>query len=378
MQPSKIFLSAILISTCLYSWAGTPIPAPPGLKSSGYILMDYSTGTILLEKNADKPLEPASLTKIMTAYVTFDAIKNGVINLDDKALISKKAWRTGGSRMFIEVGKQVSINDLLHGLIVQSGNDAAVALAEHIGETEAEFAALMNQQAKKLGMTNTHFVNATGLPAEGHTTTARDLASLTRAFVKNFPNFYSWHAIKEYKFNNIKQYNRNKLLWRDKSVDGVKTGHTEAAGYNLVASAKREDMRLISVVLGTSSENARTRASSKLLNYGFRFYELRLLYNAGQSLARTRIWKGNKQQLKMGVKNDVKVFIPRGDYKLLKAELEFNNRISAPIKSGTQLGKVFVQLEGKTLVTLPLVALEDIAEGDWWTRTVDSLRLMLE
>ena len=361
-----------------FAWSGTPVPAPPGFKSSGFILMDHTTGNIILEKNPDTPLEPASLTKIMTAYLVFKEIKAGRISLQDEVLVSEKAWKTGGSRMFIEVGKMVTIDDLLHGLVIQSGNDAAVALAEHIAGTEEAFASLMNQQAEALGMKNTHFVNATGWPAEGHTTTARDLALLTQAMVRDFPELYKLNAIKEFTFNDIKQYNRNKLLWRDKSVDGVKTGHTEAAGYCLVASARRDNMRLISVVLGTASEKARADASSKLLNFGFRFYETRKLYSAGEELTQTRVWKAEKPAIRLGLNNDVVVTIPRGDYKLMKAELEFNEKILAPVTKGTSLGKVLITLEGKTITSRPLVALETISEGSIWTRLVDSLMLMAE
>jgi D-alanyl-D-alanine carboxypeptidase (penicillin-binding protein 5/6) len=360
------------------AWSGTPVPAPPGFKSSSLILMDYATGNIILEKNPDEPLEPASLTKIMTAYLTFKEIKAGRLSMDDEVLVSEKAWKTGGSRMFIEVGKMVKIDDLLHGLVIQSGNDAAVALAEHIAGTEDAFATLMNQQAKALGMKHTHFVNATGWPAEGHTTTARDLALLTKAMIRDFPKLYKLNAIKEFTFNEIKQHNRNKLLWRDKSVDGVKTGHTEAAGYCLVASAIRDDMRLISVVLGTDSEKARADASSKLLNYGFRFYETRKLYSSGDELTQTRVWKAEKPSIRLGISNDVVVTIPRGDYKLMNAELEFNEKIVAPITKGTKVGKVVISLEGKTITTRPLVALESVNEGSIWTKLMDSMRLMAE
>ena len=374
------FYQFVIVFTLLFSiqsaTAGTPIPSPPGFKSSGFVLMDYTTGNIILDKNPDKPLEPASLTKIMTAYIAFNEIKDGRLTKEDEVLVSEKAWKTGGSRMFIEVGKLINVNDLLHGLVIQSGNDAAVALAEHIAGSEDAFANLMNQQAKKLGMTNTHFVNATGWPAEGHTTTARDLAILTRAMIKQFPELYQLNAIKEFTFNDIKQFNRNKLLWRDKTVDGVKTGHTEAAGYCLVASAKRDDMRLISVVLGTPSEKARANSSAKLINFGFRFYETRALYKAGQELTKTRIWKAEKPEIRLGIKNSVVVTIPRGDYKLMKAELEFSEQITAPINAGTEMGKIIISLEGKTIATRPLIALETVAEGSVWTQMIDSIRLM--
>ena len=372
----RLVIVFALLSSPLSVWSGTPIPSPPGFKSSGFLLMDYTTGGVILEKNADTPLEPASLTKIMTAFIAFNEIKEGRLTPEDEVLVSEKAWKTGGSRMFIEVGKLIKVDDLLHGLVIQSGNDAAVALAEHIAGTEEAFAGLMNQQAKILGMANTHFVNATGWPAEGHTTTARDLALLTRAMIKRFPTLYKLNAIKEFKFNDIKQYNRNKLLWRDKTVDGVKTGHTEAAGYCLVASAQRDEMRLISVVLGTPSEKSRANSSAKLLNFGFRFYETRALYKSGQELTTTRIWKAEKPEIRLGIKDDVVVTIPRGDYKLMKAELEFNEQIAAPIKAGTQMGKVIITLEGEVIATRPLVALETVAEGSIWTQMIDSLRLM--
>ena len=374
----QFVIALTLLFSSISTWASTPIPSPPGFKSSGFLLMDHTTGSVILEKDADKPLEPASLTKIMTAFITFNELKQGRLLKEDEVLVSEKAWKTGGSRMFIEVGKLIKVDDLLHGLVIQSGNDAAVALAEHIAGTEEAFAGLMNQQATKLGMKNTHFVNATGWPAEGHTTTARDLAILTRAMINRFPELYQLNAIKEFKFNDIKQYNRNKLLWRDKTVDGVKTGHTEAAGYCLVASAQRDDMRLISVVLGTPSEKARANASAKLLNFGFRFYETRTLYKAGEKLTTTRIWKAEKPDIQLGIKNDVVITIPRGDYKLMKAELEFSDKITAPIKAGTEMGKVIISMEGHTISTQPLIALESVAEGNIWTQMVDSLRLMAE
>lgn len=370
-------LTVVFLLVCSQlAWSGAPIPSPPTFKSSGFLLMDYTTGNIILEKDPDTPLEPASLTKIMTAYIAFDEIRQGRLKMDDEVLVSEKAWKTGGSRMFIEVGKLVKVDDLLHGLVIQSGNDAAVALAEHIAGSEDAFAELMNQQAKKLGMKNSHFVNATGWPAEGHTTTARDMALLTQAMIRDFPELYKLNAIKEFTFNNIKQYNRNKLLWRDKSVDGVKTGHTEAAGYCLVASAERNDMRLISVVLGTPGEKARANASAKLLNFGFRFYETRTLYQAQQELTKARIWKAEQPHIRLGIKDNVVVTIPRGDYKLMKAELEFSEQITAPVKAGDTMGKVIISLEDQTITTRPLVALEDVNEGSIWTQMIDSLRLM--
>lgn len=371
-------LAPLLLLYPLLLQATTLTPTPPALNASGYILMDYMTGTVLLEKNADIPLEPASLTKIMTAYITFNELKEGRISLEDETTVSEKAWKTGGSRTFIEVNKPVSVNDLLHGVVIQSGNDASVALAEHIAGSEETFAGMMNQQARQLGMKNTTFKNSTGWPAEGHVTTTRDLAILSRAMIQNFPKLYTLHAIKTYEYNNIKQYNRNKLLWRDATVDGIKTGYTQAAGYCLVASAVRDGMRLISVILGAPSVNSRTASSSRLLNFGFRFFESRQLYQAGEKLTSARIWKGHKQQIDLGIAHPVNITIPRGNYKLLKAELEFPQKLIAPIKKGSTIGSATVQLKGKTITSFPLVALEDIVEGNLWTKTVDSIRLMME
>lgn len=378
MQFIRIVFGSLLLIHTLTAFSATPIPAPPSFKSGGYVLMDSTTGTIIAEKEADTQLEPASLTKIMTAYLAFKELGSGRIALEDTTIVSEKAWKTGGSRMFIEVNKTVSIDDLLHGLVIQSGNDAAVALAEHIAGSEAAFADLMNQEAKRLGMTGSHFVNATGWPAEGHVTTARDLATLARAMIHDFPELYKLNSIKEFEFNNIKQYNRNKLLWRDKTVDGVKTGHTEAAGYCLVASAMREDMRLISVVLGTASDSARASSSSKLLNYGFRFYETRELYTAGQELTKSRIWKAEKPEIRLGIKEGLTLLIPRGNYDLLKAELEFPQQIVAPVKAGDTIGEVIVNMDGKLVTKRPLIALEDITEAGFLTRMIDNIRLMIE
>jgi D-alanyl-D-alanine carboxypeptidase (penicillin-binding protein 5/6) len=302
----------------------------------------------------------------------------GNIKLQDMVTVSEKAWRTPGSRMFIEVGKQISIEDLLKGMIVQSGNDASVALAEHIAGSEEVFAGMMNSQAKELGMENTNFVNSTGLPHPEHYTTARDLALVTTATIREFPQFYPWYAIKELTFGNIQQYNRNKLLWQDESVDGVKTGHTESAGYCLVASAKRNGMRLTSIVMGTDSENARARESKSLLNYGFRFFETHRLYGAGDILSTVRVWKGDQEQLTVGLKNDLFVTIPRRQYEKLKASMVINSKITAPIKQGSELGKVNITLEERPLMQVPLVALNDVEEGGIWQRAVDSVILWFE
>ncbi len=378
-----MFFKPVFFSLTFLFWAGSalaapPLPDPPTFKAGGYVLMDHATGSFLLEKDADTPLEPASLTKIMTAYIVFNEIRQGRLALEEETIVSEKAWRTGGSRMFIEVNKSVSIDDLLRGLVIQSGNDAAVALAEHVAGSEEAFADMMNRQAETLGMENTYFVNATGWPADGHVTTARDMAILARAMINEFPELYRLHAVRSYEFNNIEQYNRNRLLWQDDSVDGIKTGHTSTAGYCLVASAIRNNMRLTSVILGAPGERARNRSSARLLNFGFRSYESREIYQAGQELTQARIWKGEKQQLSLGLADPLTVTIPRGSYNDLNAELEFDEKITAPITRGTVMGKAIITLGEKTLATLPLVAVEDIGAGSWWVRTVDSIRLMLE
>ncbi len=358
--------------------AATPIPAPPRVAATGHLLIDFNSGRILSEENADARLEPASLTKIMTAYVVLSEIQAGNASLEDQVMVSEKAWRMEGSRMFIEVGKTVKLEDLLHGLIIQSGNDASVALAEHIAGSEEGFASLMNAKAERLGMGDTHFVNATGLPDADHYTTARDIARVAAATIREFPQYYSWYGIKEFTYNNIKQYNRNKLLWRDKSVDGMKTGHTESAGYCLVASAKRGGMRLISVVMGTKSENARANESQSLLTYGFRFFESHRLYQAGEGISQFRVWKGDKEQLPVGVKNDLVVTIPVRQYDKLQAKMTITRQIVAPVQKGEVVGTVHITLEGKPLLEVPLVALQAVETGGIWRRTSDAVQLWFE
>ncbi len=358
--------------------AAVPIPAPPEVAASGFILVDFHSGKILAQKNADQRLEPASLTKIMTAYTVFRELKQGNINLEDDVLISEKAWRTGGSRMFVEVGKRVKITDLIKGMIIQSGNDACVALAEHIAGSEETFAELMNSHAHRLGMTNTHFVNSTGLPHEDHYTTATDIAKAAIATIGEHPEYYPWYREKSFVFNDIKQHNRNKLLWRDETVDGMKTGHTEAAGYCLVSSALRDNMRLVSVVMGANSEEARAKASQSLLNYGFRFYETHQLYSAGEVLNRARIWKGENEMLPLGLAQDLTVTIPRHQYENLDAKLEIAPKIMAPIAQGEVLGQVHVTLDGEAVATADLIALKGVADGNFWQQIKDSALLWLE
>lgn len=353
-------------------------PPPPNIEAKAYILQDYHTGKVLAENNADARLAPASLTKIMTVYVVFKEISNGHLHLDDLATISEKAWKTSGSRMFLELGIQVKVEDLLKGVIIQSGNDASVALAEHVAGNEATFADMMNQHAVRLGMTNSHFKNSDGLPVEDHYTSARDLATLTAALIKEFPDFYLWFSQKEFTFNKITQQNRNTLLSRDESVDGVKTGFTDDAGYCLVASAIREDMRLISVVLGAKNAKARANENQTLLNYGFRFYESHRLYQGKTPLNEARIWKGASKTIPLGVAEDIYATIPRRQYKDLKAVITVDKKITAPVAEGAKLGSVKVTLNDAVIVDKDLIALKAVDKGNIFQRLYDSALLMIE
>jgi D-alanyl-D-alanine carboxypeptidase (penicillin-binding protein 5/6) len=350
-----------------------PIPDPPQLAAKSYLLIEHNSGRVLAESNADERLEPASLTKILTAYVVFRELSAGNVKLSDKVLISEKAWRTGGSKMFVEVGERVSVEDLLKGMIIQSGNDASVALAEHIAGSEAAFAELMNTHARRLGMTNSHFANADGLPRPEHYTTARDMALVTAATIREFPEYYAWYAQKEFVFNGIKQGNRNMLLYQDDSVDGVKTGYTEAAGYCLIASAKRDDMRLISVVMGSTGPKARAQASLALLSYGFRFYETHRLYSGGQPVETLRVWMGEIEDLPVGPAQDVSVTIPRRKYDRLSATLTKDPGISAPIGKGDVVGHISIDFDGEEIRRVPLVALRDVAEGGLLQKVKDTV-----
>ena len=356
--------------------AAKPIPSPPSMNASSYLLMDYDSGRILAEKNADERLAPASLTKMMTAYLVDKAVHDGDIGLDDMVTVSKKAWQMKGSLMFIEVGENVSVKNLLKGLIIQSGNDASVALAEHIAGSESAFAEYMNHQAQLLGMTNTNFMNATGWPHPDHYSTARDLATLAQAMIRDFPESYRYYRERTFTYNDIPQRNRNKLLRRDESVDGIKTGHTEEAGYCLVASAKRGDMRLISSLLGATSEDARFESSLSLLNYGFRFYETHRLYQANEVLKTGRIWYGNQEQVSMGVDRDIYITIPRGRYRNLDASMEVDSEISAPVVRGQQLGRVNIKLDDEIIVSEDIVSMQSVEEGSLFVRVLDSIKLM--
>ena len=372
-----LFLAGLLLAGQALA-AALPVPKPPAIGAEAYLLQDFHSGQMLAEKNLDERMEPASITKIMTAYAVFMELRNGQLALDDLVRVSEKAWRTQGSRMFIEVGKQVSVEDLLQGLIVQSGNDASVALAEHVAGSEEAFVGLMNRYARELGMTGTHFVNSYGWPDPEHYTTARDIAILARHLIEEFPEYYHWYAQRQYTFNGITQHNRNRLLWRDASVDGLKTGHTDSAGYCLVTSAQREGMRLITVVLGTRSEEARAVASQSLLNYGFRFFETHKLYDAGNELAQARVWKGAREQAPLGLGDDLYVTIPRGQYDRLDASLSLDSRILAPVHSGQVLGNVHVRLGEQVVAERPLQALAEIEEGSFWQRLVDEARLYFD
>ena len=364
---------------CVQASANIPIPAPPALNAKGYILIEHATGQVLAQNNPDERLEPASLTKIMTAYVVFGELRAGRIALDDIVTVSEKAWRTEGSRMFIEVNTEVRVEDLLQGMIVQSGNDASVALAERVAGTEETFAVMMNQAALNIGMTATNFRNATGLPASDHYSTARDMALLARALITEFPDYYGrWYSQREYTYNDITQRNRNALLWRDSTVDGVKTGMTKAAGYCLVASAKRDNMRLISVVMGTPNSNVRASASQSLLGYGFQFYETHQVFAAGEPLTSVRVWKGARERVSLGLADDVFVIIPRGQRDSLDARMDLKTQVVAPVDTVEPLGQVRVSLNDEILVEKPLQALEPVEQGDFLDRAMDEILLWFE
>lgn len=366
-----IVLAGLFIANAVMAEESLPVPAPPQFEASSYVLMDFGSGAVLADHNSRERVDPASITKIMTAYIVYKSLAAGDITLEDQVEISEYAWRSIGSRMFVEVGNKIKLEDLLLGLIIQSGNDASIALAEHVAGTEQAFADVMNAQAKRLGMKDSNFVNATGLPDAEHFTTAYDIALLSRAMISEYPEEYKTYAQKEYTFNGIKQFNRNRLLWRDAAIDGIKTGHTEAAGYCLAASAVKNDMRLISAVMGTASDKARTVNSQALLNYGFRYYESHKLYKAGEMLAQQRMWKGESKTLQLGLNKDLFVTIPRGRYEDLKADMAIDTEIVAPIQQGDQVGVVKVTLKGKDYLEQPLVALQDNPEGGLWRRIVD-------
>ncbi len=356
------------------------VPQAPVLNAKAYVLMDANSGAVLASSNMNQTLPPASLTKLMTAYVTSASLKQGQIKPDDMVTISEKAWRMEGSRMFIKVGSQVSVKDLLGGIIVASGNDSCVAIAEHIAGSEDVFAQLMNQNAARLGMKNTHYTDSTGLPNDQHYSSAYDIALLTRAIITDFPEDYTWYKQKWVLYNNIKQPNRNRLLWRDPSVDGLKTGHTDAAGYCLVSSALRNNMRLISVVMGTPSDEARTADSQVLLNWGYRFYETHKLFNAGQTINQKnqpRVWYGKTKYAKLGFLRGTYVTIPINQFSKLQANIKVQPKLIAPLTKGQQYGSVQISLDGKPYASLPIVALEDNPKGGIFSRLYDHIAWVL-
>ena len=368
----KKLLIPLLITNIIY--AQSFVPDAPELDLKSYILIEPNTNTVIAEFNSDSEIEPASMTKIMTSYVVADQIANDLISLDDQVLISEKAWRMEGSKMFIEAGKKVSVSDLLKGIIIQSGNDASVAIAEYAGGTERGFVDLMNAYAGSLSMNNTIFKNSTGLPDENHFSSAKDLATLTSDFIKKFPDIYSLYKEKQFTFNNIKQLNRNKLLWRDDSSDGVKTGHTEAAGYCLVGSAKRGDMRLITVVAGSDSDNNRFLASQRLLEYGFRFFATQKVLNANQEYKNINIWGGLEKSLSLGVLEDISITLPRTSFKDLTVNYNYINNIQAPIEIGQTIGTLEIVSSDKVVFSTELVALQSIKSkgffGRLWSKFV--------
>lgn len=374
------FLALFTLFLTVHAFAAEPrpLPAPPVIGATSFFVIDAGTGHEIAALEPDKAVAPASLTKLMTAYVVFKSLQEGQIQLSEEVTVSEKAWRAEGSRMFIEVGKRVSIQDLLLGMIVQSGNDASIALAEHVAGSESVFAEMMNQYARALGMLSSNFVNTTGLPNDDHYSTARDLSTLARAIVSEFPEYYKWYSVKEFTFNDIKQPNRNNLLWRDDSVDGMKTGHTEAAGYCLVSSAQRDGMRVVSVVLGTSSAKARIDGSQALINYAFRFFETRLLFKAGEVIASARIWKSANELSSLGVLEDLYITVPRGAYDSLESVHNIPAVLEAPVAMGQPLGEMTISLNGSVLVSQPLRALADNPSGSFWQRTVDSVSLWFE
>ncbi len=355
------------------------VPQAPTVAAKGHILVDFDTGKVLSENNADMSLSPASLTKMMTSYVIGTELKNGNISLSDKVTISEKAWAKnfpGSSLMFIEVGTQVTVADLNKGIIIQSGNDACVAMAEHIAGSESAFVDLMNAHAERLGMNNTRFGNSHGLPVAEQYTTPRDMAKLSIAMIKDVPEEYAIYAEKEFTYNNIRQYNRNSLLWdRSLEVDGIKTGHTSEAGYSLITSATRDGMRLVSVVMGADSERSRATENKKLLSYGFRFFETFSPYQSGEKFAEQRVWQGDKEQIKLGLLQSTPITIARGQRRNLKADVSLDQQLVAPISKGQVVGTIYLKLEGEDIAEYPLVALEDVGRGGFFSRMIDYVKM---
>ena len=372
----KLLLTFLLLFTTSLSFAvDLPVAPAPQLDAKAWLLMDLQSGQVLAAQNADRRMEPASLTKLMTAYLSFAAIKQGQLKLTDIIPVSTKAWKTEGSRMFVEPNKPVTVDELLHGMIIQSGNDATVALAEDIGGSEAGFVIMMNKEAQRLGMSHTHFVTATGLPDPQHYTTAHDLSLVASAIMRDFPEFAPLFAMKEYRYNNITQPNRNRLLWSDPSVDGMKTGHTESAGYCLIASAHRGSRHLLAIVLGTNSDNLRASESQRLLNYGFQFFDGIKLYGANQPIASLKVWKGKQSTVKVGFTHDIYLSVLRGRSKDLKTTLTTRQPLLAPLAMGQTVGTLTVSLDNVVLAQYPLQVLEQVDVASVFGRVWDSLML---
>ena len=372
------FLSVAMLAHTASAADPNQIPAPPEVSAKAYLLVDHNSGRTLASLNENQKLDPASITKLMTAYAVFRSIKDKRIGLEDPVVISETAWRTGGSRSFVDVGDRVPLSVLLQGMIIQSGNDASVALAEHVSGSESAFADLMNQYAKELGMRDTHYRNATGLPDPEHYTTASDILKVANAIITEFPQYYRWYSQKEFTWNGITQSNRNGLLWRDATVDGMKTGHTDTAGYCLVSSALRDGMRLVAVVLGTNSPSSRERDSATLLNYGYRFYETKKLFAAGKSLSEVRVWKGDQQLAGLGANRDIWVTVPRGTADQLKTAFTLPTRLIAPLDSKIELGKVRVTLADQTVAEAGLYPIAPVAAGSLWQQARDTVLLWFE
>ena len=351
----------------------TVTPTMPAIDAKGYILIDANSGKVLAEKNPDQRMAPASLTKLMSLYVISGALKNGNIHLEDKVRISTKAWKTGGSRMFVKVNDEVPVNDLLKGIAIASGNDASVAMAEYVAGTEEAFASMMNTQAKTLGMNASHFMDSTGLPNSEHYSTPRDLGKLAQALTRDYPEDYRLFSEKWFTYNNIRQPNRNRLLWRFQYADGLKTGHTDDAGYCLVASAVKDKMRLISVIMGAPNDEARTEDSIRLLTYGYRFFETHKLYEANQTISNARVWKGTSKEVALGVSQDWYATLPAGQYKNVKTSMQLNEPVTAPILKGQTLGTLNISINDQVVASQPLVALNDVSKGGLLRRMGDSV-----
>ena len=370
----KIIYLILLTPFCIDLFAQSMVPKAPKLNLDSYILLEANTNTVIAEFNSENQISPASMTKVMSGYVIADQIANGAISLDDKVLVSEKAWKTGGSKMFIEAGKRVSVRDLLSGIIIQSGNDATVAMAEYVAGSEEGFVDFMNAYASELGLSNTLFQNAVGWTDPNHFSSVNDLAQLTKALIANFPDHYATYKEKEFTFSGIRQLNRNKLLWRDDSVDGVKTGHTESAGYCLISSAKRNDMRLIAVVAGSPSENERLISSQRLLEYGFRFFATQKLISKDSEITTAKVWGGKMDEVALGTKEDILLTLPRSDFKNIKANYNFKNNIQAPISNGDIIGDIEFISDDRVVLSAPLVAIESVEAkgffGRIWARIV--------